>query len=108
MVLIDWLIDVHYKFQLKPQTLFLTINILDRYLSSTCISRKNLQLIGVTSLLIASKFEDIYSPETKDISKITDNTYSISKITHMEGKIVQKLDFNFLVTSPLSFLERFR
>ena len=108
MVLIDWLIDVHFKFELKQETLFLTINIIDRYLSLTCISRKKLQLVGVTALLIASKFEDVYAPETKDISKITAKTYSVEDIISMEAKILIKLDFNMIVTTPLCFLERFR
>ena len=59
-------------------------------------------------MLIASKFEDVYSPETKDISKITAKTYSIKDIINMEAKILIKLDFNVMITYPLNFLEKYR
>ena len=71
-ILIDWLIDVHSKFKLKCNTLFMTINIVDRFLSKERISRKQLQLIGVASMLIACKFEEIYAPEVRDFVYISD------------------------------------
>lgn len=52
-ILIDWLIKVHKKFKLLPETLYLTVNIIDRYLSLEVVSRKILQLIGVTAMHIA-------------------------------------------------------
>lgn len=58
-VLIDWLVDVNTKFTLYTETLYLTINIIDRYLERKFISKKKLQLLGVTSMLIASKYEEI-------------------------------------------------
>ncbi len=75
-VLIDWLIDVHYKFKLEPETIFLTVNLIDRFLEKVCISRKKLQLVGVASMFIASKYEEIYAPELKDFAYVTDSAYS--------------------------------
>jgi hypothetical protein len=75
-ILVDWLIDVHMKFKLLPETLFLTINLVDRYTEVTQIKRKNYQLIGVTCMLIASKYEEIYPPFIKDFIYITDQAYS--------------------------------
>lgn len=71
-ILIDWLIDVHMKFKLLPETLFITINLVDRYTELKQIKRKNYQLIGVTCMLIASKYEEIYPPFIKDFIYITD------------------------------------
>jgi len=62
-ILIDWLIEVHLKFKLLPETLYLTVNLIDRYLAKELIPRNKLQLVGVTSMLIASKYEEIYAPE---------------------------------------------
>lgn len=62
-ILIDWLIQVHYKFELSHETLYLTINIIDRFLSLKTISRKELQLVGMASMLIASKYEEIWAPQ---------------------------------------------
>jgi hypothetical protein len=75
-ILVDWLVEVHLKFKLVPETLYLTVNIIDRYLSKTEVSRPKLQLVGVTALLIASKYEEIYPPELRDLVYICDRAYS--------------------------------
>lgn len=62
-ILIDWLIEVHRKFELTPETLYLTINIVDRYLSVKTVPRKELQLVGISSMLLASKYEEIWAIE---------------------------------------------
>lgn len=58
-ILIDWLIKVHRKFELMPETFYLTLNIVDRFLSMKVVPRKELQLVGISSMLIASKYEEI-------------------------------------------------
>lgn len=83
-ILIDWLIEVHLKFKLLPETLFLTINLIDRYLEKQIIPRTKLQLIGVTSMLISSKYEEIYAPEVRDFVYITDKAYTKEEILAME------------------------
>ena len=72
MILLNWLIGVHFRFDLLPETLFLTINLIDRILSKNILSVNNLQLLGVTAMLIASKYEEIYAPEIRDFVYITD------------------------------------
>jgi len=54
-ILVDWLIEVHLKFKLLPETLYLTISCIDRYLSKSDVHRSKLQLVGVTAMLIACK-----------------------------------------------------
>lgn len=75
-ILVDWLIEVHLKFKLVPETLYLTINLIDRYLEKHEVCRPRLQLVGVTSLLIASKYEEIYPPELRDLVYICDKAYT--------------------------------
>lgn len=75
-ILIDWLVDVHLKFKLLPETLYLTVNMIDRYLSKEVISRRKLQLVGISAMLISSKYEEIYPPEIKDFTYITDRAYT--------------------------------
>lgn len=87
-ILIDWLIDVHLKFKLLPETLFLTINLIDRYLSKNAILRSKLQLVGVSSLFIACKYEEIYAPELKDFVYVCDHAYNKEEILEMEGRIL--------------------
>ena len=62
-ILLDWLVEVHHKFKLQVETLWLTANVIDRFLAVYAVSRKNLQLVGVTGMLMASKYEEIWAPE---------------------------------------------
>jgi len=80
-ILIDWLVEVHLKFKLVPETLYLTVNIIDRYLEKEEVSRPKLQLVGVTSLLIASKYEEIYPPELRDLVYICDRAYTRNEVS---------------------------
>ena len=79
-ILVDWIIEVHLKFKLLPETLFITVSLIDRYLEQIQIKRTNLQLVGVTAMLIASKYEEIYAPEVRDFVYITDNAYTKEEI----------------------------
>ena len=106
-ILIDWLVDVHLKFKLLPETLFMTINLIDRYLCKVAVPRQKLQLVGVSSMLIASKYEEIYPPEVKEFEYVTDRAYNKEEILDMEGKILSTLSFNLSSISPNRFLERY-
>ena len=61
-IALEWLVDVHHKFKLLPETLFLTVNYFDRFLSKVKIGRTDLQLVVLAGLKVASKYEDIYPP----------------------------------------------
>ena len=106
-ILIDWLVDVHLKYKMVPQTLYIAVNLIDRYLSMNEASRINLQLVGITSMFIASKYEEIYPPELKDFVYITDNAYIKSEVLHMESKMLSSLNFDITFPTQLSFLEIF-
>lgn len=105
-ILVDWLIQVHLRFHLLQETLYMTIAVLDRFLQEKEVSRTKLQLVGVTSMLIASKYEEMYAPEIADFVYITDNAYSKSDIRKMECMILKTLDFNLGRPLPLHFLRR--
>lgn len=106
-VLIDWLIEVHYKFKLMPETLFLTTNLIDRYLALQSVERKNLQLVGMTAMLVASKYEEIWAPEIQDLIVISDNAYTRQQILDMEKVMLNVLRFNLCIPTPYMFLVRF-
>ena len=105
IILIDWLIEVHLKFKLLPETLFLTINFIDRYLQKKQTPREKLQLIAVSSLLIACKYEEIYPPEISSFVYITDNAYKKEDILNYELKILDTLGYDVTYPTPLRFLE---
>ena len=75
-ILIDWLVDVNIKFKLRPQSLFLTVNLIDWYLSQNQIERQNLQLVGISALMLIGKYEEIYPPLLKEYISVCDNAYS--------------------------------
>lgn len=100
-ILVDWLIEVHFKFKLFPETLFLTINLLDRFMAKVQVSKDQLQLVGITAMLLASKYEEIYAPEISDFTYITDNAVSAEEIREMERHMVTALDFDFQTQSSL-------
>jgi len=107
-VLVDWLVEVHQQFSLLQETLFLAVAILDRYMQERAdkIPRKKLQLVGVTSMFIAAKYEEMYAPEIGDFVYITDNAYSQAQIRTMEQDIMAVLRFDLGRPLPLHFLRR--
>ena len=106
-ILVDWLVEVHLKFKFMPETLYLTINLIDRYLAKSEVSRAKLQLVGVTALLIASKYEEIYPPELRDLVYICDRAYSRMEILEMEEIILKKLEYKITIPSAHTFLVRY-
>ena len=108
IILINWIIEVHFKFHLLSETLFICINIIDRYLSKKDINRKYLQLLGVTSLFIACKYEEIYAPSSKDLIFMTDNAYKIEEMIQMESDILNIIHFDLTYPTSLRFLEIYK
>ncbi|XP_013719064.1 cyclin-B1-3-like [Brassica napus] len=106
-ILVDWLVDVHVKFDLSPETLYLTINIIDRFLSLKPVPRRELQLVGVSALLIASKYEEIWPPQVNDLVYVTDNSYQSKQILVMEKTILGNLEWYLTVPTQYVFLARF-
>ena len=98
-ILIDWLIDVHKKFKLRSQTLFMTVNIIDRILEKVEVAKHRFQLLGITSLFIASKYEEIYPPELDRFTYVCADAYTNEDLLNMESKVLEILDFNLVFTS---------
>ncbi|KAL4467064.1 hypothetical protein ABPG74_010661 [Tetrahymena malaccensis] len=106
-ILIDWIVEIHRKCKLLPETLFITVNLIDRFLDRATCSRENLQLVGVTALFIASKYEEIYPPNLNDFVEATQKAYRKNDVLQMEGSIICALNFNLTVPTSLRFLERY-
>jgi hypothetical protein len=73
------------------------------------VSRKNLQLVGVTALLLAAKYKEIWAPEVNDFVHISDNAYTQEQILHMEKTLSCYLNCccgDFSATSSISFVAR--
>eukprot|EP00775_Hariotina_reticulata_P010332 gene10332-10489_t len=105
-ILIDWLVEVHLKFKLMPESLFLTVNLIDRYLAVRQVTRKNLQLVGVTAMLVAAKYEEIWAPEVRDFVYISDKAYTRKQILDTERDMLQALGYNLSLPTSYQFLAR--
>jgi len=135
-ILADWIIEVHHKFELMPETLYLTMYIIDQYLSLQPLLRRELQLVGVSAMLIACKYEEIWAPEVHrklpslspilfsasfpsfcsnclcapqvyELILIADSAYSREQILSMEKGILNRLEWNLTVPTSYMFLVRF-
>ncbi|KAL4199437.1 hypothetical protein AMTRI_Chr03g51110 [Amborella trichopoda] len=106
-ILIDWLVEVAEEYKLVPDTLYLTVYLIDRFLSGNLVERQKLQLLGVTCMLLASKYEEICAPSVADFCYTTDNTYSKEEVLNMETRILNYLKFQLTVPTTKTFLRRF-
>jgi len=110
-VLIDWLIEVQIQFKLLQETLFLTVNTIDRFMAvptvGRTIPRSKLQLVGVAAMFLVSKVEEVYAPAISDFVYITDNAYTEAEIKDMELRIIRALNFELSQPISLNFLRRY-
>ncbi|POS83886.1 hypothetical protein EPUL_004851, partial [Erysiphe pulchra] len=105
-VLMDWLIQVHHRFSLLPETLFLCVNYVDRFLSCKIVSLGKLQLVGATAIFIAAKYEEINCPSVDEIVYMVDGGYTVDEILKAERFMLNMLQFELGWPGPMSFLRR--
>lgn len=105
-ILIDWLIEVHTRFHLLPETLYLAVNIIDRFLSEKVVQLERLQLVGITAMFIASKYEEVLSPHVENFKRITDNGFSEAEILSAERFVLSTLNYDLSYPNPMNFLRR--
>lgn len=103
--LFNWLLEVTTKFQLNPRTIFLCANVFDRYMTQTNIKKKNLQLLGITCLYIASKFEDVQPPRIRDLCFLCNDIYTPKEVLLLEGLILASLKFDLIFVSAFDVVE---
>ncbi|KAJ0229433.1 Cyclin-A3-4 [Hirschfeldia incana] len=106
-VLVDWLVEVAEEYKLLSETLHLTVSYIDRFLSLKAVNKQRLQLVGVSAMLIASKYEEMSPPKVEDFCYITDNTFSKQDVVKMEADILLTLQFELGRPTITSFIRRF-
>jgi G2/mitotic-specific cyclin 1/2 len=105
--LVDWLLQVHLRYHMLPETLWIAVNIVDRFLSHRTVSLVKLQLVGVTAMFIASKYEEILAPSAEEFVFMTENGYSKEEILKGERIVLQTLEFNIShYCSPYSWMRK--
>lgn len=105
--LVDWLLQVHLRWHMLPETLWIAINIIDRFLTRRVVSLTKLQLVGVTAMFIAAKYEEILAPSVDEFVFMTENGYTKAEILKGERIVLQTLDFKVSqYCSPYSWMRR--
>lgn len=94
--LLDFLIEMHTSFKLKPHTLFLCMNIIDKYCSKRIVFKQHYQLIGCTAMWMAAKYEDKKSrvPTLRELSMMCRNVYDESMFKEMEMHMLSTLEWS--------------
>ncbi|KAJ2456272.1 G2/mitotic-specific cyclin [Coemansia sp. RSA 2336] len=105
-VLVNWIVQIHYQLRMLPETLFLAVNLVDRFLSKRQVTVQKLQLVGLTGLLVACKYEEMTTPHIQDFAYLAGNCYSVEEIMNAEVFMLRVLDFDLSFPSPLTFLRR--
>ncbi|KAK4158202.1 cyclin-like protein [Chaetomidium leptoderma] len=105
-ILVDWLVEVHTRFHLLPETLFLAVNVVDRFLSEKVVQLDRLQLVGITAMFIASKYEEVLSPHIANFRHIADDGFTEAEILSAERFVLATLNYDLSYPNPMNFLRR--
>ncbi|KAI0208002.1 hypothetical protein LSAT2_007337 [Lamellibrachia satsuma] len=106
-VLVDWLIQVQDHLQTHQETLHLCISLLDDFLGRQKVSLNRVQLLGISCLFIACKFEERFAPSVSKLIHLTDDTYTYDQVIKMEIVVLRVLNFRLSRPTPTIFLDRF-
>ncbi|XP_069476466.1 G2/mitotic-specific cyclin-B3-like [Ambystoma mexicanum] len=106
-VVVDWMVEVQENFALTHETLYLAVKLLDHYLCNHLCPRKDLQLLGITAVLISAKFVECLAPQLDDLVYVCAGEYPRRSIIEMERKILQGLEFNINIPIAYSFIRRY-
>lgn len=105
--LIDWLSQIHLKLKMHTETLFLTVSLIDRYLSKNMIPSDCFQLLGCTALFVAMKIEESTVIPISDLVYYSGECFTAEKMKQMEVELICCLNFCLHVPTPTTFLVRF-
>ena len=106
-VVVEWLSNINHHFNLSNETLFMSVNIMDRFTSKKKIFLDIYQLVGIASYLIASKYEDTNPPSLDDLSYISKKIYNNNDIILMEKEILTTLNYDIFMVSSYHFFSYF-
>ncbi|KAF8673702.1 hypothetical protein HU200_048451 [Digitaria exilis] len=108
-VLVDWLVEVADEFKLQAETLYLAVSYVDLFLTMNVVTRDKLQLLGVTALLVAAKYEEIetFKMKVNKYTDITDHAYTKKQVVKMEADLLESLNFKTGGPTVATFLRQF-
>ena len=104
--LVDWIVAAHFKLGLVQETLFIAVNLVDRYLGKRNVMKRQIQLVGLAGLFIAAKYEEIRPPEMRLWLAAADGGFSKIQLVRMESDMLSAVDFEVTVPTAYRFLDK--
>ena len=102
-ILVEWLVGVQAEFKLCQQTLYLGVCIFDKtFTSEMNFKPEDMQLVGITALWMAAKYEEVYPPQMKYFAEVTNGAFSKKDMLRVEEQMINSIEFN------LSFPTRYQ
>lgn len=102
-ILLDWLQGVSGRFRLKSEAIMLAASLLDRFLSKRECSRDKFQLVGISCLILAAKYEEMIPPTLEEFLAVTDHAFQRKQVLHMEGVILESINYELTIPYLTSF-----
>lgn len=107
VLLVDWMVEVQQQLEFNHEVLYLSVKLLDLYLSKKRIEKEKLQLLGGAAMFIACKFEERMPPIIDDFIFVSDNAYTRNQLIKMEIEILKVVRFDIGVPLSYTFLRRY-
>ncbi|KAF5302546.1 hypothetical protein FQR65_LT00918 [Abscondita terminalis] len=104
-VLIDWLVAVAHEFGIQEQTIYLSVNYIDRFLCAMSVVREKFQLLGATAMMLAIKVEEVELMDAEEWSHLTGEAYNSRQITRMEQLLLTVLKFDLNPPTVINFVQ---
>ncbi|XP_063236885.1 G2/mitotic-specific cyclin-B3 [Bacillus rossius redtenbacheri] len=105
--LVDWLVELQEHFELNHESLYLAVRLLDHYLARKCVPIAVLQVVGMSCILLAAKYEERYPPSLEDLLFISDYVCSRDQLIRMEQEVLRTLRFELGMPLSYCFLRRY-
>ncbi|KAI8613239.1 cyclin-like protein [Chytriomyces sp. MP71] len=106
-LLVDWLQSLHTRLHLLPETLFLAVNLMDRFMSLKLgVGRDKFQLVGLTCLQVACKYEEVMVPSVAVLVHMVQGGYSADEVLKAERFVLGMIGFGIGYNGPVPFLKR--
>eukprot|EP01089_Gocevia_fonbrunei_P002599 TRINITY_DN12532_c0_g1_i2.p1 TRINITY_DN12532_c0_g1~~TRINITY_DN12532_c0_g1_i2.p1 ORF type:complete len:424 (-),score=76.56 TRINITY_DN12532_c0_g1_i2:199-1470(-) len=106
-LLVDWLVEVSLVEKLTTDSLFLTVALVDAFLSKKPVLKKHLQLLGLACFYLAAKYEEIKAPNLADLAATAENIYTKQQILDMEIQVLDVLEFRLGIPTAKTFVKRY-
>ena len=107
-VAVDWLVLIHHKiFKFQENTLFLTIQIFDRYLSKVDLNTEKTELLLLTSFMLASKHNEIDYVNMQETLQLAQNKFTKEQVIEMESDILGQINFEILSPTMCEYFKLF-